>query len=100
MNLFYMRLDSYFLPVTDQEVPQNLAQAFIDVCTRLDHVPVITHSDIVLWNWKRKDPENFGIDFITYNINRLIFRFECREFGAFDWLLEVTFRNMVLSLDN
>jgi indoleamine 2,3-dioxygenase len=52
------------------EFPAPLAQAFVRVSELIDHVPIITHADTVLWNWKRKDKSSSRLE--TDNLELLI----------------------------
>lgn len=52
------------------ELPTNLAQAFVRVSELIDHVPIITHADTVLWNWRRRDKADARLE--TDNLELLI----------------------------
>jgi indoleamine 2,3-dioxygenase len=48
----------------EQYVPEIIAKPLVVVSKKLGHVPIVTHADLDLWNWKRKNPdiEDLSVD--------------------------------------
>ncbi|XP_043840295.1 indoleamine 2,3-dioxygenase 2 isoform X2 [Dromiciops gliroides] len=51
-------IESHQLRATvDEVLPRNLALPFVEVSRTLGLPPILGHSDLVLMNWKKKDPD-------------------------------------------